>query len=134
MRHMLDTDISSYIIKGGYGPIERHLAEKPPSDICISAITRAELLFGLKKLSARHWLHHAVERFLKMTVLLPWDAEAADIFADIKYQLRSDGTPIGEMDMLIAAHALSADAVLITNNTRHFKRIKLPLMMANWME
>jgi tRNA(fMet)-specific endonuclease VapC len=134
MRYMLDTDTSSYIIKGGYGPVERHLARSSPSDICISAMTRAELLYGLKSLSQRHHLHQAVHRFLKVTSMLPWDAESADFFAEIKHQLRSGGTPIGEMDMLIAAHAIAADATLVTNNTRHFKRIRLPLMLANWME
>jgi tRNA(fMet)-specific endonuclease VapC len=125
MRYMLDTDTSSYIIKGGYGPVERHLARSSPSDICISAMTRAELLYGLKSLSQRHHLHQAVHRFLKVTSMLPWDAESADFFAEIKHQLRSGGTP---------AHAIAADATLVTNNTRHFKRIRLPLMLANWME
>ena len=134
MRHMLDTDISSYIIKGGYGPVEQHLAETSPSDICISSVTRAELVYGLKKLSRGHWLHQGVQRFLRQTTLLAWDAEAADSFAEIKHQLLSDGTPIGDMDMLIAAHAIAADAVLVTNNDRHFKRIKMPLMMKNWMK
>jgi tRNA(fMet)-specific endonuclease VapC len=134
MLYMLDTDIASYTIKGGYGPVETHLRATSPSDICISAMTRAELLYGLKTLTARHHLHQAVHRFLKVTVTLPWPAEAADFHAEIKHNLKSAGTSIGEMDMLIAAHALAADAVLVTNNVRHFKRIKLPMMMANWME
>lgn len=134
MLYMLDTDISSYIIKGGYGAVERRLAETSLSDICISAMTRAELLYGLKQLPARHHLHESVRRFLKAVNLLSWDAEAANFHAEIKYQLRSDGTPIGDMDMLIAAHALAADAALVTNNTRHYKRIRQPLMLLNWME
>jgi tRNA(fMet)-specific endonuclease VapC len=131
---MLDTDIASYIIKGGYGAVEDHLQKTSPSDVCISAMTRAELLYGLKILPPRHRLHQAVHRFLKVTIMLSWNAEAADFHAEIKHQLKSAGTPIGDMDMLIAAHAIAVDAVLVTNNTRHFKRIKLPLMMANWME
>ncbi len=103
-------------------------------DICISVMTRAELLYGLKSLTPRHHLHNAVQRFLRVTAMLTWGAEAADFHADIKFQLKSAGTPIGDMDMLIAAHAIAADAILVTNNTRHFKRIKLPLMMANWMQ
>ena len=71
---------------------------------------------------------------MKNMVTLSWDAEAADFHAEIKHQLKAAGTPIGEMDTLIAAHAIAADAVLVTNNVRHFKRIKLPLMMENWME
>jgi tRNA(fMet)-specific endonuclease VapC len=134
MRYMLDTDTSSYIIKGGYGPVERRLAGVSPNGLCISAMTRAELIYGLKALSPRHHIHAAVHQFLRTIVMLPWDAEAADFHAEIKHQLKVAGTPIGDMDMLIAAHAIAADAVLVTNNVRHFKRIKLPLMMANWME
>ncbi len=134
MLHMLDTDTASYIIKGGYGPIAQHLAATPPSDICISAMTRAELLYGLKLLPSRHRLHESVKRFLRVVNLLAWNADAADFHAEIKHQLKSGGTPIGDMDMLIASHALAADAVLVTNNIRHFKRIKQPLMLKNWMD
>jgi tRNA(fMet)-specific endonuclease VapC len=134
MLHMLDTDISSYIIKGGYGPVEKHLRRTSISDLCISAMTQAELLYGLKSLSPRHHLHQAVHRFLKVTAVLAWDAEAANFHAEIKFQLKTAETPIGDMDMLIAAHAIASDAVLVTSNTRHFKRIKLPMMLANWME
>jgi len=134
MRYMLDTDTSSYIIKGGYGSVERQLSAVSPADLCISAMTRAELMYGLKALPPRHRLHAAVHQFLKAINLLLWDAEAADFHAEIKHQLKTAGTPIGDMDMLIAAHALAADAVLVTNNVKHFRRIKLPLMMVNWME
>jgi tRNA(fMet)-specific endonuclease VapC len=134
MLYMLDTDTSIYILKGGYGLVERRLDAAAPSDLCVSAITRAELMYGLKLLPARHLLHVAVHRFLKRVPMLSWDADSADFHAEIKHQLKIAGTPIGEMDMLIAAHAMAADAVLVTNNVRHFKRIKLPLMMANWME
>jgi len=134
MRYMLDTDISSYIIKGGYGAVEQRLMDTSPQDVCISAITRAELVYGLKTLSPTHRLHAAVHRFLKVMTVLAWDGEAADLFAEIKFQLRSAGTPIGEMDMLIAAHAIAADATLVSNNTRHYEQIKMPLLLENWME
>jgi tRNA(fMet)-specific endonuclease VapC len=135
MLYMLDTDISSYIIKGGYGPVEKYLAQTSPADICISAITRAELLYGLKSLPSKHRLHESVGRFLKITNTLAWSAEAAGFHADIRHQLKSAGTPIGDMDVFIAAHAIAADATLVTNNTRHFKHIRQqPLMLVNWME
>ncbi len=63
-----------------------------------------------------------------------WDAGAADQYAEIRHHLVSDGQPIGEMDMMIAAHALSVSAVLVTNNTRHFSRIAAPLMLVNCVE
>jgi tRNA(fMet)-specific endonuclease VapC len=134
MLYMLDTDTSSYVIRGGYTSLERHLATTRQTDRCISAMTRAELLYGLKVRPESYYLHTMVRRFLDATRALAWDADAADFHAEIRYQLRAAGTPIGEMDTLIAAHALAADAVLVTNNTRHFETIKLPLLLENWMQ
>ncbi len=88
--------------------------------------------YGLKRLPAKHRLHVVVRQFLRILRALPWDAEAADHYADIRHQLAATGQPIGELDMMIAAHALAADAVLVTNNTRHFERIAAPLALANW--
>ncbi len=73
-------------------------------------------------------------QFLKIVRVLAWDADAADWYADIRYQLTNAGKPIGEMDMMIAAHALAVGAVLVTNNTRHFRRISGPLAFVNWHE
>ena len=128
MLHMLDTDTASYLIKGKSPAIESRLAAIVPSMVCISVMTRAELLYGLKRLPADHRLHLAVRLFLKIVRVLPWDAEAADWYADIRHQLVSSGQPIGELDMMIAAHSLSAGAVLVTNNSRHYERIAAPIM------
>jgi tRNA(fMet)-specific endonuclease VapC len=135
MLHMLDTDTVSYALRD-YGGVHvlRKLRALKPGEACVSAMTRAELLYGLKGLPAQHRLHVGVKKFLDSVDVLAWQPNAAEFYADIRHELTRSGTPIGEMDMLIAAHAIAADAVLVTNNTRHFKRIKLPLMMANWME
>jgi tRNA(fMet)-specific endonuclease VapC len=134
MKYMLDTDSASYLLKGRAPGIEARLAGLPPSAICISVITRAELMYGLQRLPARHNLQSVVKQFLKVVRTLPWEAEAADWYAEIRDQLVSSGRPIGELDMMIAAHAISTAAVLITNNQRHFRRIKAPLRLENWME
>ncbi|CDH43164.1 PIN domain-containing protein [Candidatus Contendibacter odensensis] len=134
MLHMLDTDTASYLIKGRSPVIEAHLATLLSSNVCISVMTRAELLYGLKRLPPEHRLHLAVRHFLKIVRVLPWDADAADFYADIRYQLVTTGQPIGEMDMMIAAHSLSAGAVLVTNNIRHYQRIVAPLILVNWSE
>jgi tRNA(fMet)-specific endonuclease VapC len=135
MLHMLDTDIASYVIKDYDGKhVFKKLQALQQGEACISAMTRAELLFGLKKVPPKHRLHVGVKKFLNSVIVLPWEPEAAEFYAEIFYELTRTGTPIGEMDMLIAAHAIAVDAVLVTNNTRHFKRIKLPIMLANWME
>lgn len=132
MLHMLDTDIASYIIKKRSDAIEAKLAALAPSMVCISAMTRAELMYGLKRLPVNHRLHLPVRQFLKLVKVLPWDGEAADWYADIRHQLVSAGQPIGEIDMMIAAHSLSAGAALVTNNVRHYERIAAPLVLVNW--
>lgn len=132
MLYMLDTDTASYLIKGKSPSVERRLTSLAPSLACISVMTRAELQYGLQRLPADHRLHRAVHQFLRIVHTLPWDAEAADCYAHIRHQLISTGQPIGELDMMIAAHSLSAAAVLVTNNLRHYERIKAPLILENW--
>lgn len=132
MLHMLDTDIVSYLIKGKSQTIESRLTNLLPSAVCISVMTRAELQYGLKRLPPDHRLHLAVHRFLKIVRTLPWDGEAADWYAGIRHQLVSSGQPIGELDMMIAAHSLAAGAILVTNNHRHYERIEAPLLLENW--
>ena len=132
MLRMLDTDTASYVIKGKSPAVEAKLAALVPAMVCVSVMTRAEMRYGLKRLPADHRLHLAVHQFLKIVRILPWDTDAADWYAEIRHQLVSIGQPIGEMDMMIAAHALSAGAVLVTNNRRHYERIAAPLILENW--
>ncbi len=133
MLHMLDTDTASYLIKDKSPAIKAKLATLTPSMVCISVMTRAELLYGLKRLPADHRLHLAVRHFLKIVRVLSWDAEAADWYAEIRHHLVRTGQPIGELDMMIAAQSLSAGAVLFTNNSRHYERIEAPLILENWV-
>jgi tRNA(fMet)-specific endonuclease VapC len=132
--HLLDTDIASFIIKARSPEVEAKLAAIPPDRVCVSAVTRAVLMYGLKRLPPTHRLHIAVRQFFRIVRVLAWDADAADWYAEIRHQLTTTGQPIGEMDMMIAAHALATGAVLVTNNTRHFGRVAAPLALANWNE
>ncbi|WP_234730010.1 type II toxin-antitoxin system VapC family toxin [Acidocella facilis] len=134
--YLLDTDTASFIIKGRSPAIEAKLIEIPPDRLCISAITRAELMYGLKRLPAGHRLHAGVRQFFNIVPVLAWDSDAADHYADIRHQLTTTGQPIGDPDMMIAAHALAIGAVLVTNNTRHFERISVssPLVLENWFQ
>ena len=134
MLHMLDTDIASYIIKERTPAIQARMAAILPSELCVSAVTRAELLYGLKRIPADHRLHLVVRQFLKIIRVVPWDAEAAGFYADIRHQLVTSGQQIGELDMMIAAHAIALGAVLVTNNTRHYGRIDAPLILENWSQ
>ena len=134
MVFMLDTDAASYLIKRRIPSVDRKVQEIPPEQVCISAVTRAELMYGLRRLPPDHRLHAGVGAFLRLTRTLPWDGDAADRYAEIRHRLASGGQTIGELDTMIAAHALAVDATLVTNNTRHFARIGAPLALANWWE
>ena len=129
---MLDTDISSYLLRGHSPRLEDKVESVGLETVCISVITRAELLYGAKRLPPANRLHLAIERYFRQVRALPWDSDAANYYADIRHQLVTSGQPIGELDMMIAAHSLSAGTILVTNNTRHYERITQPLVLENW--
>jgi len=129
---MLDTDMASYVIKGRSPEVATRLAQIPPSMVCVSVVTRAELMYGLKRLPESHRLQLGVRQFLRLVRVLAWDSDSADYYAEIRHQLVTSGQPIGELDMMIAAHSLSVGAVLVTNNTKHYARIDAPLTVVNW--
>jgi tRNA(fMet)-specific endonuclease VapC len=130
---MLDTDTSSYVIKGSSPNIDAHLRDLDVSQVCISAVTRAELRFGVRRMRRATRVAAEVEKFLSGIHTLPWDEAAADHFAEVRANLERVGTPIGSMDTMIAAHAKALDAVLVTNNVKHFGMVK-GLAVANWAE
>jgi tRNA(fMet)-specific endonuclease VapC len=99
MLHMLDTDTAGYIIKERSPAISARVSAIPPSLLCVSVMTRAELQYGLRRLPAGHRLHVGVREFLRIVRVLPWDADAADYCAEIRHQLVTTGQAIGEMDM-----------------------------------
>jgi tRNA(fMet)-specific endonuclease VapC len=129
---MLDTDTTSYAISGRSPEVRERLASVMREQVCISAITRGELLFGVHRLPAAHPLQARVREFLAGFPTLPWEANAADHYAEMRYRLERIGRPIGQLDMMIAAHAIAAGAILVTNNVRHFERIGPPLVLENW--
>lgn len=134
MLHLLDTDTASYIVKERSAASRRRLDALDPNEVAISAVTQAELLYGLQRLPPTHRLHLVVRAFLDAIQVLAWPAAAAEHYAQIRHQLTREGQPIGELDMMIAAQALALRATLVTNNTRHFARIDAPLIFANWIE
>jgi tRNA(fMet)-specific endonuclease VapC len=130
---LVDTDTASYFINGRHPSVDARFAAVDATRICISTVTQAELLYGLKRLDPVHRLHLTVRRFLRDTRILPWDEEAAEIHADIRHRLVSGGIAIGEMDLMIAAHAISLGAVLVTNKVRHFARLAPALTIESWV-
>lgn len=128
---MLDTDTASYVIKGRSPVIDDHLRTLDVGQVCISAVTRAELRYGVRRLPGAKGLAAKVEMFLNGVHTLSWDEAAVDHFADIRVVLERLGTQIGIMDTMIAAHARALKATLVTNNVKHFQLVK-GLAVENW--
>lgn len=128
--YMLDTDICSYIIKGHCENLTKKLIMHQADCISISAITLAELKYGvIKKGSVK--IKQKVTAFLEMIPIIAFDESAATIYAKIRHDVELAGTPIGNMDMLIAACAIASQSILVTNNQKHFAHIK-NLNLENW--
>jgi tRNA(fMet)-specific endonuclease VapC len=132
--YLLDTDIVSYSTRGRYRTIAERIAQLEPSDYAISVMTRAELLFGLHQAPATHPSHLRIRRFLGEVQILDWGQDAADTYARLRYQLKAKGTPIDHLDLMIAAHAISLGAILVTNNVRHHGRLAPELAIENWVD
>lgn len=118
---MLDTDISSYIIKRRPASFAEKF-QKHAEELCISVMTAAELRFGIEK-SGRAELVDIVEAFLERLTVLDWTDEVTHHYARIRCAVERAGKPVGNMDLLIAAHAISQHATLVTNNLQHFSHI-----------
>lgn len=115
---MLDTDISSYIIRRRPESLSQQF-ERHADAICVSVITAAELRFGVEK-SKSSSLADLVENFLERLSVLDWTNAVTPHYARIRAALERVGKPIGNADLMIAAHAVSEGATVITNNVRHF--------------
>lgn len=123
MKVLLDTNICIYIIKRQPAAVINRFLEYQVGDIGISSITLSELRYGVAKSSHKEKNSKALDEFIIPLEVVSFDEEAARMYGDIRASLEKAGTPIGAMDMLIAAHALSLGIPLITNNTREFARI-----------
>ncbi len=130
--YMLDTDISSYIIKQRPISVLERFEAISVDKICISVVTLAELIYGVERSSSTKINLPIVKNFVSCLSVLPWDNSAAECYGKLRTILEQKGTPIGNMDIMIAAHALSKDIIVVTNNTRHFKRIP-QLQVENWV-
>jgi tRNA(fMet)-specific endonuclease VapC len=128
---LLDTDITSYIFAHRDERVRRRFIAFDVGDIGISAITAAELDFG-SALNRAERNRRAVERALESLVIVPFDVVAARAYGRVRTVLQRRGTPIGPLDMLIAAHAISLGLPLATNNAREFRRVP-GLRVENWL-
>ena len=132
MRYMLNTDIASYLIRGSHPDVTEKTEKfaKRYEKCVISSITAAELQYGAKKRNSRA-LTQKVQALCNLLTIIPWDEKAASAYARLRVELETAGTPIGNMDMLIAASAIAEDATLVTNNIEHFSKAA-SLKSENW--
>jgi tRNA(fMet)-specific endonuclease VapC len=130
-RYMLDTDTCSYVMKRSNDAVLKRLQQVRVSDVCISVITKAELLFGVELSPRRQQDEVALSAFLRYVEILDFPDDAAPHYAKIRADLRTRGKMIGANDLLIAAHARSLSLTLVTNNTREFGRVH-NLAIENW--
>jgi len=100
--------------------------------VCISVVTYAELVYGVERSSSKRVNRPVIEDFVRHLDVVEWDTDAADQYGMIRAELEANGSPIGAMDMMIAAHAKSMKAVLVTNNQKHFTKVK-GLKVENWI-
>jgi tRNA(fMet)-specific endonuclease VapC len=112
---MLDTNTVSYLIKA-HPVVARRVVAVPMASLCVSAITEGELLFGLAKRPDAKRLNLAVRELLRRVDVLPWDSAIAERYGAVRADMARQGKILAPLDMLIATHALSVDAVLVTND------------------
>lgn len=130
MKYLLDTNICIYAINQRSPQIVERMKAEGAKNLATSALVAAELAFGVEK-STRPGTKTHLESFLKGLNILPWGESALWHWAQHRNRLQKAGTPIGEIDLLIAAQALGDDLILVTNNTREFERID-GLKLENW--
>lgn len=128
-RYMLDADTVSYALRG-HGQVGDRLLEHRPSELCISAITLAELNFGAEVKRSQK-IRRAIRSFTKDVAVVPFDEASADRFAVVAAALATRGKAIGLYDTLVAAQALCLGLTVVTNNTRHFSQVP-GLEVENW--
>ncbi len=131
MKYMLDTNICIYAIKHKTETVIKNFLSHEPEEMCISAITYAELMYGVEKSMAVEKNRIALSLFLSPLTILEFQAIAAEEYGKVRAELESKGMPLGPMDLLIAGHARSEGFILVTNNTREFCRVE-GLVVEDW--
>lgn len=129
--YMLDTNTVSHLIKG-HPAVSRRVVITPMASLCISAITKGELLFGLAKRPDARRLHLAVRELLRRVDVLPWDSTTAEHYGSARADMERRGKILAPLDLLIAAHALSAGATLVTSD-RAFGQVA-NLLVEDWTD
>jgi tRNA(fMet)-specific endonuclease VapC len=129
-QYLLDTNIASHIIKGNIPAVRRRLLRVPMSQVAISTVTEGELRYGLARRPGATQLQKVVEEFLLRVAILPWDSDSAQQYGHLRASLEGAGQPMGNLDLMVGAHALALGAILVTND-QAFTRIK-KLKVEDW--
>jgi len=132
MKYLIDTNICIYVINKRPPEVVQRFKNVATGDIGISSITVSELQYGVSKSARQKKNQQRLDEFLLPFEILPYDELASKYYGDIRAQLENQGAIIGALDLLIAAHALSRNLMLVTNNGGEFSRIK-NLKIENWV-
>lgn len=133
MRYMLSTDSILDLVNGRSASLRGRLARCSPEALCMSAITAAELEHGLKRLSPADPVRRSVRQLLKQVKILPWDSYCSGWYAELFFQQESQTTPVGTMDLMIAAHSIAAGTVLVSSSNRNeLDQFDAPLRVECW--
>jgi tRNA(fMet)-specific endonuclease VapC len=130
-RFMLDTDTCSYIMKRSHPQVLKRLQSVPVGDVCMSVVTKAELLYGVEVSPRRTLDAAALAAFLPYVEAVDFSDDAAQHYAEIRADLKNRGALIGANDLFIAAHTRALGLTLVTNNTAEFERVP-NLKLENW--
>ncbi|MFH1950226.1 MAG: type II toxin-antitoxin system VapC family toxin [Pseudomonadota bacterium] len=129
---MLDTNTCIHLIKHRPASIQRKLFPLPVGEVAISSMVSAELWYGVAYSQKRKENEAALKDFLQYVDILDWPKEAALLYGEIRAKLRTKGTPIGAMDLLIAVHGLFLNTIFVTDNQKEFERVP-GLKIENWV-
>ena len=132
IRYMLDTNTCIAIIKHPPETIQARLIDISVEEVAISSIVAAELFYGVALSQKKKQNEMALKDFLDYVAVLNWPFDACRIYGRLRAELQKKGTPVGAMDLLIAAHAVLLDAVLVTSNKKEFQRIP-NLKIEDWL-
>jgi tRNA(fMet)-specific endonuclease VapC len=123
VKYLLDTSVCVELIRGRGSRVLKRMAQRPTGDFALSSITVAELQYGVWKSPQMPQEREALDEFLQPLMTLEFDFAATEVYGRIRAQLEAAGTPVGALDTLIAAHAISRDLTLLTRNLKEFKRV-----------
>lgn len=132
MNYLLDTNICIYLIKRKPPEVLQRFRQLQPGSVFISSVTTSELYYGAQKSQRVQTNLEALNNFLLPFRIVDYDESASFLYGELRADLEKRGQPIGPLDMMIAAHALSLDVPLVTNNTTEFERVK-GLKLDNWV-